>query len=58
MRAAGFAYALAEASEEALADLARAIELDPRAATAYAYRAWTYLHQQQAELGLKEVSAP
>ena len=53
--ARGFAYAKAEAYEEALNDFARAIELDPRSPKAFAYRAWTYRQQQQPELGLKDV---
>jgi hypothetical protein len=51
--ARGLAYAKAEAYEDALNDFARAIELEPRTATAFAYRAWTY-RRQQPELGLKE----
>ena len=52
---AGFAYAKAEAYEDALNDFARAIELEPRSPKAFAYRAWTYRQQQQPELGLKDV---
>ena len=53
--ARGFAYAKAEAYEEALNDFARAIELEPRSPKAFAYRAWTYRQQQQPELALKDV---
>ena len=43
-----------QAYEDALNDFSRAIELEPRSPTAYAYRAWTYRQQQQPELGLKD----
>ena len=52
--ARGFAYAKAEAYDDALNDFARAIELEPRSPKAFAYRAWTY-RQQQPELALKDV---
>ena len=54
---AGFAYAKAEAYEEALNDFARAIELEPRSPKAFAYRAWTYRQQQQPELGTARTSS-
>src|SRR5690606_18893534 len=54
---AGRALALAKtaAFEEAEADLASAIEIDPRSAEAFAYRAWLYKQTGQPELGLREV---
>jgi tetratricopeptide (TPR) repeat protein len=51
----GFASVKAEGfTEEALNDLARAIELDARSPQAFAYRAWIY-RRQQPELALKDV---
>ena len=51
----GLAHALAEAFEEAFGDLNRAIELDPKSARAFAYRAYAYRLNGQSDIGLKDV---
>lgn len=46
---------MADAFDEAYADLNRAIELDPRSAAAFAYRAFVYKQNQQVDVAGKDL---